>query len=181
MSNFLQPHGLYSPWNSPDQNTGVGSLSLLQGIFPTQESNRDLRHCRQILYQVSYLAQLIVEEYLFLSVKGFRGWSFSALYGEGWLGGLLRSVFIMFTQLPSVFHALFLSSATFWVPQSRDHLVLSLSENKSPEFCQDSYGTNIQDHGMGKAIKESNSFYPQSPYFIPFSFKGTCGRIQWKY
>ena len=30
----LQPHGLYSSWNSPGQNTGVGSLSLLQGIFP---------------------------------------------------------------------------------------------------------------------------------------------------
>ena len=29
----LQPQGLYSPWNSPGQNTGVGSLSLLQGIF----------------------------------------------------------------------------------------------------------------------------------------------------
>ena len=28
MSNSLRPHGLYSPWNSPGQNTGVGSLSL---------------------------------------------------------------------------------------------------------------------------------------------------------
>ena len=36
MSDSLQPHGLYSPQNSPGQNTGVGSLSLLQGIFPTQ-------------------------------------------------------------------------------------------------------------------------------------------------
>ena len=36
MSSSLQPHELYSPWNSPGQNTGVGSLSLLQGIFPTQ-------------------------------------------------------------------------------------------------------------------------------------------------
>ena len=36
MSNSLGPHGLYSPWNSPGQNTGLGSLSLLQGIFPTQ-------------------------------------------------------------------------------------------------------------------------------------------------
>ena len=36
MSNSLWPHGLYSPWNSLGQNTGVGSLSLLQGIFPTQ-------------------------------------------------------------------------------------------------------------------------------------------------
>ena len=32
----LQPHGLYCPWNSPGQNSGVGSLSLLKGIFPTQ-------------------------------------------------------------------------------------------------------------------------------------------------
>ena len=54
MSNSLQPHGLSSPWNSPDQNTWVGSLSLLQGIFPTQESNQGLPHCRQILYQLSY-------------------------------------------------------------------------------------------------------------------------------
>ena len=36
MSDSLQPHGLYSPWNSPGQNTGVGSLSPLQGIFLTQ-------------------------------------------------------------------------------------------------------------------------------------------------
>ena len=35
VSNSLWPHGLYSPWNSLGQNTGVGSLSLLQGIFPT--------------------------------------------------------------------------------------------------------------------------------------------------
>ena len=34
----LRPNGLYSPWNSPGQNNGVGSLSLLQGIFPTQVS-----------------------------------------------------------------------------------------------------------------------------------------------
>ena len=39
-SDSLRPHGLYSPWNSPGQNTGVGSLSLLQGIFQTQESNQ---------------------------------------------------------------------------------------------------------------------------------------------
>ena len=94
MYDSLRPHGLYSPWNSPDQNpgvgevfpspgdlpnpgieprspalpadslpaeprgkpkkTGVGSLSLLQGIFPIQESNWGLLHCRKILYQLSY-------------------------------------------------------------------------------------------------------------------------------
>ena len=43
-----------SPWNSPGQNTGVGRLSLLQGIFPTQGLNPCFPHCRQILYQMSH-------------------------------------------------------------------------------------------------------------------------------
>ena len=47
-------HGLYSPWNSPGQNTGVGSLSFLQGIFPTQGLNPGLLHGRWILYQLSH-------------------------------------------------------------------------------------------------------------------------------
>ena len=54
VSDSLWPRGLYSPWNSPGQNTGVGSLSLLQGIFPTQGSNLGLLHCRWILYQLSH-------------------------------------------------------------------------------------------------------------------------------
>ena len=52
MSDCLQ---LYSPWNFPGQNTGVGSLSLLQRIFLTQGSNPGPLHCRQILYQLSHL------------------------------------------------------------------------------------------------------------------------------
>ena len=47
-----------SPWNSPGQNTGVGSLSLLPGIFPTQGSNPGLPHCRQVLYQLSHQGSL---------------------------------------------------------------------------------------------------------------------------
>ena len=83
MSDSLPPHGLHSPRNSPGHSTGVGSLSLLQGIFPswgsnppeppekpkntavgslsllqwifpTQESNWGLLPCRQILYKLSY-------------------------------------------------------------------------------------------------------------------------------
>ena len=44
----------HSPWNSPGQNTGVGSLSLLQQIFPNQGWNPGLPHCRRILYQLSH-------------------------------------------------------------------------------------------------------------------------------
>ena len=54
VSNCLWPHGLYSPWSSPGQNPGVGRLSLLQGIFPTQGWNPGLPHCRWILYQLSH-------------------------------------------------------------------------------------------------------------------------------
>ena len=54
MSDSLQPRELHIPWNSPGQNTGVGSFSLLQGIFSTQGSNPSLPHCNQILYQLSY-------------------------------------------------------------------------------------------------------------------------------
>ena len=54
MSDSLQPHGLYSPWNSPGQNTGVGFQALLQGIFPTQGSNPGLQNFRWILYRLSH-------------------------------------------------------------------------------------------------------------------------------
>ena len=53
VDNSLRLHGLQSPWNSLGQNTGVGSLSLLQGNFPTQGLNPDLPHYRCILYQLN--------------------------------------------------------------------------------------------------------------------------------
>ena len=64
MSNSLWPHGLYptrlfSPWNSPGKNTGVGCHTLSQGIFLTQEgSNLGLLHCRRILYRLSHQGSL---------------------------------------------------------------------------------------------------------------------------
>ena len=50
----LQVDSLPAEPQGKPKNTGVGSLSLLQGTFPTQESNQGLLHCRQILYQLSY-------------------------------------------------------------------------------------------------------------------------------
>ena len=50
----LQADSLPAEPQGKPKNTGVGSLSLLQGIFPTQESNWGLLHCKQILYQLSY-------------------------------------------------------------------------------------------------------------------------------
>ena len=53
MSESLQTHELYSPWNSPGQDTGVSSLALLQGIFLAQGLNPDLLHGRWNFYQVN--------------------------------------------------------------------------------------------------------------------------------
>ena len=72
ISDCLRPHGLYSAWNSPGQNTGVVSLSLLQGIFPTQGSNPGLLHCRWILYHLSHRGSLLGVVMLFILIKRMK-------------------------------------------------------------------------------------------------------------
>ena len=63
VSDSLRPHGLQParllcPWNSPGKNTGLGSHSLLHGLFPTQGSNLGLLHCRRTLYHLSHQGSL---------------------------------------------------------------------------------------------------------------------------
>ena len=72
MSNSLGPQGLYSPWNSPGRNTGVGSLSLLQGIFTAQGSNPGLPHWGRILYQLSHKGSPRILEWV---AYPFSSWS----------------------------------------------------------------------------------------------------------
>ena len=69
--NSLRPSGLSSPWNSSGRNTGVGSLSLLQGIFPTQGLNPGLPYCRRILYQLTHKRSPTILEWVAYSF--FRG------------------------------------------------------------------------------------------------------------
>ena len=75
MSDSLRPHGRYSPWNSPGQDTGVGSLSLLQGIFPTQGLNPGLPNCRQILYQLNQKGSLRILEWVAYPFSSGPSWS----------------------------------------------------------------------------------------------------------
>ena len=79
--------------DSLGKNTRVGSLALLQGIFPTQESNWDLLHCRWILYQLSYEGSYLGQPKL--SGKGFPSSSVVRIHlpiqemwvrNLGWLG-----------------------------------------------------------------------------------------------
>ena len=62
MSDSFRPRGLYSPWNPPGHDIGVGSHFLLQETFPTQGSNSGLPHCRQILYQRSHQGSPVNDE-----------------------------------------------------------------------------------------------------------------------
>ena len=71
---YVWPHGLYSPWNSPGQNTGLGGLSLLQGIFSTQESNPGLPHCWQILYQLSHQGSPRILEWVAYPFSSETSW-----------------------------------------------------------------------------------------------------------
>ena len=61
----------WTPWNSPGKNTGVGSLSLLQGVFPTQELNPGLPYCRQIFRQLSHKGSPRILEWV--AFPFFRG------------------------------------------------------------------------------------------------------------
>ena len=74
MSDSLRPQGLYSPWNSPGQNTGVGSLSLLHRICPTQESNPGLLLCRRIRYQLSHRGSPKSQEQIQHKFKTHPSW-----------------------------------------------------------------------------------------------------------
>ena len=93
MPDSLQLHGLYRPWNSPGQNTGVGSCSLLQdswnspgqdtgassqslsqGIFPTQGLNPGPPHCRQILNQLSHQGNPKIQEWVASPFSSRSSW-----------------------------------------------------------------------------------------------------------
>ena len=82
----LRPHGLYSPWDSPGPNTGGCSLSLLQGIFPTQGSNTGLPRCRWFLYKLSHKGSPRILECIAYSISSGssrpRNWT-----GVSWIAG----------------------------------------------------------------------------------------------
>ena len=74
VSDSLQPYGLHIPCNSSGQNTGVGSLCLLQGIFPTQKSKPGLLHCRRILYQLSHKGSPRILEWVAYPFSSESSW-----------------------------------------------------------------------------------------------------------
>ena len=72
--------GLLCQWNSAGKNTEVGCHSLLQGIFPTQESKLGLLHCRQILYHLSYQGSAIC-----FGIWTYDAWRFCSFLRLLWI------------------------------------------------------------------------------------------------
>ena len=140
LSDSLWSHGLYSPWNSQGQNTGVGSFSLLhnldtrqilQGIFPTQISNPGLLHCRQILYQLSFQGSPSKLRYgiCFLAFQPSRSHLYSLAQGP-------FSIFRA-SSLASSNLTLSLSLPRPSVPLTSASIVASLPVSLLPSSCED--------------------------------------------
>ena len=118
MSNSLQLHGLYSPWNSPGQNTRVGSLSLFQGIFPSQQSNPGLLRCRQILYQLNHKGSPRILEWIAYPFSSGSSWprnrtGVSCITGGFFTNRAMRealSLYLCNKKLASIFFL------PFWFP-----------------------------------------------------------------
>ena len=90
MSNSLRP-----PWTSLGQNTVVGNLSLLQGIFPIQGSNPGFLHCRQILYQLSHKGSPRILEWVAYPFSSRSAWPrnqtrVSCIAGRFFTNGAIR-------------------------------------------------------------------------------------------
>ena len=118
MSNSLWPHELHSPWNSPGQDTGVGSLSLLWGIFPTQGSDPGLPHCRRILYQLSHKGSPRILEWIVFPFSSGSSWPRNPTRVSCIAGGLFTKRAIRkgkFYSLP------FSSNCPVWPLSSHSH------------------------------------------------------------
>ena len=81
---------LYSPWNFPGQNAGVGSLSLLRRIFPTRGSNSGLPHCGWILYWLGHKGSPIILEWVAYPFSRRSSWP------RNWTGSLLHCRWILY-------------------------------------------------------------------------------------
>ena len=122
----LKPHGLYSPWNSPGQSTEVGSLSHLQGIFPTQGLNPGLLHCRWILYQLSHKGSpRILEWVAFPFSSGFsqprNRTGASCIAGGVLMNWAIREAWILNTCLFLSFYYTVISSTWHLKFKRHDH------------------------------------------------------------
>ena len=153
-----------SQWNSPDQNTGVGSFSIPQGIFPSQGSNLGFLHCKWILYQLPQgkpkntgVGRLSLLQWIFLTEESNQGplHCRRILYQLSYQGSPLVT-----KPCSTLCNPRDCSTASFPVP----HYL--------PEFAQ------THAHWVSDAIQ---TFHPVTPFFScsqPFLTSGSFPKSQ---
>ena len=155
------------PWDSIGKNTGVGCHFLLQGIFPNQELNPGLLHCRQILYQLSYEGSPILpcvisaltgvrehsEVWLWLSLgPGLRGLHCNTCYKT-------ISLFSFLSQILS----------SFW--DLSKHMRPSVAQKKSTSepVCLNSLHYQVSVTMTQLALKQSQTWLPPQSQLVSWS------------
>ena len=102
LSDSSLTHRLYITWNFPGQNTGVGSSSLFQGIFPTQGTNPGLPHCRWIFYQLSHQGSPGILEWVAYPVSSRsswpRNWTWVSCIAGGFASWATREALLIISQ-----------------------------------------------------------------------------------
>ena len=113
------------PWNYLGWNTGVWTLSILQGIFPTQGSNPSLPHCRQILYQLSHKGSPRILEWVVYPFSSESCWPRNQT-GVSCIAGIFKSVNV-------IHHIKKL--------KNKNHMIISIDAEKSLNKIQHSFMT----------------------------------------
>ena len=168
----------WSPWNSPGQNTGVAIFSLLQGIFPTQELNPRLLHCRQTLYQLSHKGILFhpEEDHKLNEKIAFRmGWN---IWKQcNWQGINLQNI-----QTAYEAQCIYIKSVQFSCSVAQLCLTLCDPMNQStpglPGHHQLTEFTQTHVHWVGDAIQQSHPLsFPSLPAPNPSKCQGFVQRV----
>ena len=156
------------PRNSPGQNTGVGSLSLLQGIFPTQGLNSGLLHCRQILYQLSHKGNPRTLEWVAFS----RGSSWprnqtrvSCIAGRFFFLPTELSGKPYWVQLKSQSHHYRLEQITKSLNESTTQVPIEIIRAVSPQYCF-VHVCKMSAYAASHIIRLNQKLY----YFIDYYF-----------
>ena len=171
MSNSLQANGLYSPWNSPGQNTGVGSLSLLQGVFPTQGLNPGLPHCRQILYQLSHRGSPRILEWVAYPFSSRSSWprngtGVSCIAGRFFTNWAIREAKVSVVKdLPANAGD---ARDTGLIPDWEDPLEKEMAISRT-HACAHTH-THTHTHSCGPGVK-TLPFLSKAHRFVPWSEK----------
>jgi len=158
VSDSLRSHGLYSPWNSPGQNTRVGSISLLHGILPTQRSNPGLLHCKWIIYQLSHKGNPRIIEWVAHPFSSRSSWSrnwtgVSCIAGRFFTNWAIKeALFRGSVQFSSITQ----SCPTLWDP-------MNCSTPGLPVYHQLPGLTQTHVHRVNDAIQPSCPLFSPSP------------------